>query len=262
MIALVPLAASVMMATLSSVLTFNVQFDATAAERSRTLDVIEQADADVLCLQEVTKGFVAVFKKRLATRYPSISAAPAAGTWGLLVASKYPVNQVTVFPVKPHAMPAMEATIHHPSAEVRLVCLHLFPSGAKRNRNQSLLSAMAENTGLRASQAATLAARYRSETRPLLVLGDFNEEDGAGVMTAMEPLQLVNACRNPDAACTATWPGGNSPWPAVAQVDHILGARLVFSGARTLRQGGSDHFPVRADFACAEDSNPVERVNR
>lgn len=54
----------------------------------------------------------------------------------------------------------------------------------------------------------------------------------------------AHACAGEDARCGPRWPGATSPFPAVAEIDHVLGKRVTFREARALRGGGSDHFPV------------------
>ncbi len=44
--------------------------------------------------------------------------------------------------------------------------------------------------------------------------------------------------------------------PAVVQIDHILGRGLTFSGAKVVRSGGSDHYPVRAFFDFKKEGDP------
>ena len=230
-----------------SVLAYNVAFDSTATDK--TLDAIGHADADILCLTEVTRAFAARGARRFGTTYPHtfVRARPS-GTRGLAIASRFPLLHPVSFPQRPHRMPAAEARVETPSGPVLVSCVHLFPPGAKRHSGESLLSAMNENAALRRSQAQHLVERHRRERGAQIVLGDFNEtEDGDAVKT-FERAGLTRACGVADAHCGATWPGADSHFPALFQIDHVLGRGVTFSGAHVIRAGGSDHYPLFARF--------------
>ena len=217
------------------VLAFNVQFDSTRTAES--LSAIAQLDADVACLEEVTTNLTRAFEKRFASKYPHRAFFPKPGTWGLGVASRWPISSARTFAASPSRMPALEAMVRTPSGPLRVVCVHLFPPAAKRRKN----------AGLRLAQAEHLVARYRRSS-PVVVMGDFNETaDDAGVK-ALLAAHFVDACSVKDAQCRATWPGPNSPWPAMAQIDLVLGRGVRFTSARVPDGGGSDHRPMTASF--------------
>ncbi|MEW5848218.1 MAG: endonuclease/exonuclease/phosphatase family protein [Myxococcota bacterium] len=241
--------AAVVATSSTTVMTYNVQYDASAEQRARTLELIQQQAPDVLCVQEVSKPFMREFDARLRETYPHRKWEPRSGTWGLGIVSRYPVREFRVFPQKPHKMPAAEAVVVLPEQrELRVVCVHLFPPVARRNADASLMQTVGENAELRVQQAQGLVDRYRQERRPVLVLGDFNEPSSSGGLEVLRGAGFQEACSGP-LSCGPTWPGANSPWPAVVQIDHILGRGVSFSNARTVRGGGSDHLAVTAELA-------------
>jgi len=73
------------------------------------LDVIAVADADVLCLQELTPAFSKQFAKRFPTAYPHRHFDAREGTWGIGLASKERLEEVRFFEQAPHRMPALRA---------------------------------------------------------------------------------------------------------------------------------------------------------
>lgn len=222
-----------------SVLAFNVQFDAPHPERS--LELIDSEGADVLCLTEVTAGFAAALEKRVGSRYPHRIFRSASGTWGVGLWSRTPLTQAAIVEQRPHRMPGAIATVSVGGHPVRLACVHLFPPGARRG-GASLLRAMGENAALRKEQARSWTGRL--SRGPALVLGDFNEgPDGEAVATFLRA-GFANGCP----ACTSTFPGASSPWPALIQIDHLLARGLEVTGGRTLPGGGSDHLAVRAEI--------------
>lgn len=230
-----------------SVLAYNVEFDSKAPQK--TLDAISAVDADVLCLTEVTTRFAAQLQKRLGTRYTnSFVRARSSGTWGVAIVSRYPLLDARSFPQAPYRMPAAEARVVTAQGTVRIACLHLFPPGAKRHGGEGFFAAMKENAVLRKQQAEHLVKRYAQERAPVVLLGDFNEEGDGDAVQTFQRAGFQSACGAADAHCGATFPGADSPFPAVFQVDHVLGRHLEFLEARVPHSGGSDHYPLFARF--------------
>ena len=205
-----------------SLMTFNVLYDAKDVERS--LDAIEAADPDVLCLRELSPAFARAFEKRLGRRYPHRSLQPkASGTWGVGIASRLRLSSARVFAQRPHRMPAMEARVATAHGPVVVACLHLFPPVAKRKKSDGLLQSMEKNAELRQQQALAISRRYSAEKRPVVLLGDFNETPGGKAISSLVGSGFQRACEIPAASCGATYPGATSLWPAVFEIDHILG---------------------------------------
>ncbi len=229
-------------------MTYNVLYEAPAADVARSLDVIAREKPDVVCLRELTPTFARAFRARLGRDYPHAVLAPRQGTWGVGIASRYPLSRSERFPERPHRLPALEADVRLGGRTLKVVCVHLMAPGARDGRTGDLLTQMEKNARLREQQARGLVERSAREQGPVLLLGDMNEGRQEAAMKHFAAAGFVHACDGPDAACGNTWPGATTALPAVVQIDHLLGRGLVFSGARVLREGGSDHFPVSARF--------------
>ncbi len=229
-----------------SVMTWNVLFDAPDLEP--TLEAIERADPDVLCLTELTPKFVRAFEERLGSRYRFRSFHPKSGTWGVGIASRLPLKHAKAFQQRPHRMPAMEAQVATEQGRFRIACLHLFPPIAGRKKGESVVAVMGRNAELRKKQAAFVVRRYAKERRPVLLLGDMNEGPDGAAMRLFAEAGFRRACELPNHRCGPTFPGATSMLPAVWEIDHILGMGVRFDSARVIKSGGSDHFPVFATF--------------
>ena len=225
-----------------SAMTYNVKFD--SKSQSETLSLIEAREVDVLCLQEITHQFVAKFNKKLGDVYPYTLFEPRSGTWGVGIASRYPLTKPVIFVQKPYRMPAAEAIIHVKKRSVQISCVHLFPPVAKRNKKHSHLKSMNENAKLREAQAGYLVERYRATKNLVLLLGDFNEGPNDLAMEIFKKHGFSSACQTKDARCAGTFPANKYLLPAVFQVDHILGKGLKFRDTKRHKGGSSDHYPV------------------
>jgi endonuclease/exonuclease/phosphatase family metal-dependent hydrolase len=223
---------------------FNVLFR--GADDVASVKAVADEAPDVVCLSEVTPAFVSAFERSQAARFPHRAFAPKSGTWGLGVASKYPLRDVQTFAVAPSGIPAMEATIVREGTPIRLVCVHLNPPVGKHRASDTFLQTMEKNGAVRVKQAATLVARYAAVRTPVVLFGDFNETPGGPALAALEKAGWSRGCALPGSTCSATFPGPALAWPSVFEIDHVYARGLRFHSAATVRAGGSDHFPVSA----------------
>ncbi len=254
-----PLLLSVMFATApatdASVLAFNVLYDAEDVDAS--VDVIAEADPDLVCLTELTSKFVKAFERRLGARYPHRVFAPTRGTWGVGIASRTPLSDARTFEEKPHRIPAMEAVTRLRGKEIRLVCVHLFPPVGKHRASDGFFTTLDKNAALRVEQAKYLIGRYSGEPGPVLIAGDMNEGRSDDALLTLFKAGYRHACAIEDEDCGATFPGATYFLPAVFEIDHILGRGVTFTYARVIDEGGSDHYPVAAAFRLDASRSPA-----
>lgn len=229
-----------------TVMAFNVQYD--ARDFAASIDAIENYDPDILCVTELTPGFIKLFNKRLGARYRFRAFYPKQhGTWGVGLAAKYPLAKRTRFPLRPHRMPGAAAQVRLREQVLQVVCVHLFPPAARRNAADGVLTSWAKNSRLRWAQAKYLRERYAAWSGPVILMGDMNESRNGRAMSFLAANGYDFACvQARQAQCGPSYPGGASQWPAWFEIDHILGRRVRFTAAGVLRAGGSDHFPVYA----------------
>lgn len=201
--------------------------------------VVGQVRPDILLLQEVKPAAARKIKTSLSGLYPRGELfwvyEPAIGQ---AVASRYPVVSSTAEPQKGRVQKVVLRTPAGPVAVWNVHTNHPFPWSRQYR------------------QLAALTADIAAEDMPLIVGGDFNTTDQS------ETYRLVNRyLRN--AHWDAGWGFGFS-FPArtrlvkklplltpVVRIDHIFYSNHFFArSARTLtRAGGSDHFPVVAEFS-------------
>ncbi len=229
-------------------LTYNVLYDASPEDVERSVDVIEAAKPDVLCLRELRPRFARAFEKRLGREYRQRHLQTHKGSWGVGIATRHRLLRTEVFPQRPHRMPAMEADVLVNGRKLKVVCVHLMAPGSVHRKGEGLLESLPKNAELRDKQGQALVARYAKEKLPVLLLGDMNEGRSGAAMQSFAAAGFLHACEGPEARCGATW---SAKALTFVEIDHILGRGLTLSGARVLEAGGSDHYPVEAlfDFA-------------
>jgi endonuclease/exonuclease/phosphatase family metal-dependent hydrolase len=156
------------------------------------------------------------------------------------------LSQVRWRAVAPSGIPELEATVVRDGVPIRLVCVHLNPPVGKHRASDGFLVTMEKNAAVREAQAATLVGWFAATTTPVVLLGDFNEAPGGAALGALEKAGWSRGCALPGASCTATFPGPALSWPSAFEIDHVFARGLRFHTAKTLRAGGSDHYPVSA----------------
>lgn len=244
----------------SKFMAFNVLYR--GADDAASISAIEQYAPDVLCLSELTPAFVRAFDASpLGQIYPARRFEPTLGTWGIGIASKFPLQSSTHFTVPPLKLPAVEAVLSVHGRALTVTCVHLNPPAGKHRASDGLLTTLSKNDVVRKKQADFLVAHF-GKTSPLVLLGDFNEQPGGEAMKTFDGAGLTSSCAGHDnTRCGATFPGPAVPkLPAVFQIDHILGRGVCFSRGAVLRAGGSDHYPVTAELqlgTCIAEPDPL-----
>jgi len=219
------------------VMAYNVLFK--GADDARSLQAIAEESPDLLCITELTAKFAARFDERFPRDYPFRKLVPKPGATGVGIYSRFPITAVENFPLPPFKRATLHATIDWKGQSLDAVCVHLTPPKVDGYTLKSW------NDAPRRIEGAHLVKRLGRSSRPTLVLGDFNESFDGPALTALAEIGFQPACTT----CWGTFPGPALPAaPAIFRIDHITGRGVEFAHARTVRSGGSDHYPVMAEL--------------
>ncbi len=262
------------------IVTYNVQYGIGLDGRydiGRVCDAV--IDADIICLQEVTRGFIrnagadmpAQIEEQLpnyfSTFHPATDIDMMSGfvegravnrrfQFGNMVLSRWPITAV-----RGHLLPrttrekvlnlqrgALEALINTPDGPIRVYSVHLDHISPKERLLQlSALRSIAENydqTGGAVTGAQEFGLPQSGEDMGYLLLGDFNFEPGSDEYAEMTSKDVIDVS------------AGASGWSWIEPKDRSHAKRLdyVFSslplaqkcGSPRIDQeaSGSDHMPV------------------
>jgi endonuclease/exonuclease/phosphatase family metal-dependent hydrolase len=224
------------------VTTYNLHFK--AAGDPETLEAVGLANADVVCLQEVTPTWEGLLRTRYAHDYPYMDFKPASGARGLGLLSRYPIRDRGLL-ASPHDWhPAALADIETPQGTVQVLHVHLRAWVApQRGIVWGFLRAGSDHE----AQIRSFAAHLRPG--PALVVGDFNESPSGAAIRWLERRGFRNAlpAYHPG---QPTWRGRSIGGAIDMTVDHVLfDAAFAPLEARVLQAGHSDHLPVVATLA-------------
>lgn len=230
-----------------SILSFNVIEGGWPAADS--LDAIEAAAPDIVCLQELTPELAQAFIARLGNRYPHRVFESHPRTQGVGIASRYPLSGGEVLTLGLRYLPAAAASVKLAGGRIHIACVHMMPPHSGYGQADDLLQLYEDNKAIRVGQARRLLEHLDGAGGPAVVLGDFNEWPGQAALETLYEAGFTDACRGRHSRCGPTFPGHVVPLPALFRIDHILGRGVAFSGAAVLEAGGSDHYPIAARFS-------------
>lgn len=200
----------------------------------RVQQYLDEADADLLVLSELTPAWVAELEA-VTRRYPYRLSQPLPTPWGLGVYSRYPLRDARFLDLGGRRGANMEAIVELPGQAMYLIAAHLH---SPMNRERAEF----RNAQLRSLAEALATHRARHEAMPRMLIGDLN-------VTAFSPYfaDLLDASGLQDAGrrfgLKLTWP----TWlpPGQLQIDHCLAdAAAQLTGVRRGAHVGSDHYPL------------------
>jgi endonuclease/exonuclease/phosphatase family metal-dependent hydrolase len=222
------------------VMTWNVNFG--LPPDAAALEILKNADVDVVLLQETTPAWHAALKTHLKRpfKYQRHHAHQAAG--GLSVLSRYPIKHDELIANAVSWFPAQRTVVKTPSGQVQTLNVHLRPP-----LDDGLKSVVAyfATKSIRGEEVQSFTA-FLDPDIPAIVAGDFNEADGQAVAWLERDGFDGALQRYADDATTWRW-----PLPVAGEItgtlDHVfVDARLQTVDAWVLYDGQSDHFPVVA----------------
>jgi endonuclease/exonuclease/phosphatase (EEP) superfamily protein YafD len=212
------------------VLSVNVSFRQFSARR--LLELVREADPDVVVVQELTPHAATVLAD-LDTAFPFSRKFPADGPIGIGLWSRLQLESSATFALG--RAPAIEARLQGPSGAFTVIGVHLrAPTSAVRAaaRNRELLE---------------LAARVNAASGPLIVAGDFNITPYSPFFADwLESTGLTDTRRG--RTLSVSWPT-MLPWLGIP-IDHVaVNGDFDVVSHRSLPNFESDHYGVLVELA-------------
>lgn len=227
------------------VMTFNIKSGLYGLEK--VAQVIQEAKPDVVALQEVDIGAMRsgqvdqpaqlAAATGLLNRTYFQATTKSHGAYGVALLSRFPLEAPSQYRLPaPHGLEPRtlgHAVVRMGDQEVSLYVTHL--------------TQMPFRDGTRAAQTEIISRILAADSRPKLLMGDFNDfADGTAMACLRNELQDVFAA-------VGTGPQGTLPLPLPFRpewrIDYIFACKsFVPRTSRVIRVKASDHFPVVADL--------------
>ncbi len=241
-----------------SILTWNVLYR--NADSAGVVRVIREADADVVCLQEVAPAHEAAIRAGLENDYPfAVIRAVADRGGGYAILSRFEFAEARSIPhssASERALDAVSVLARSPIGPIQFLNVHLpaprVLSGTPLERARSYL----ETAALRAAELRHFAKSLDTEA-PAIVAGDFNSlETEPGIVYLTGALGFADCFRSlhrAGAKPEITWRANGSDASGFqARIDYVFCSRhLAPTKAEVIRAGESDHWPVRVEVRAA-----------
>jgi endonuclease/exonuclease/phosphatase family metal-dependent hydrolase len=225
-------------------LSYNVNWGAPRPELAA--EIIRHSKADIVCLQETTPAWEQFLRQTLDREYPFCEFRESKGRMGggLAFLSKVPAREIAYVPSETGWFDGWVMAFETKLGPVQVLNVHLRPPVSD---NGSWASGYLSTGDDRVREMERFYARRQPNT-PLLIAGDFNDGEGSPVLRWLEKRGMINALPQFDSR-TPTWHWRTSVVTLKRRMDHIVySPELRCCSARVTQAGGSDHFPVEAEF--------------
>jgi vancomycin resistance protein VanJ len=208
------------------------------------IDVIRQADADIVALQELGFPQAAAIEAALTDIYPYMALHPMnATTQGQGILSRYPINEDTYwqYDFLIHSLGHQRVEISL-QADLEITIYNLHPSHPGMQRSIF-------NPDYRFQELSDILLRAESETNPILLIGDFNMPDLSKDYAAISS-QYQDTFREVGQGLGWTFPAIGFPF---LRLDYVFyGEAFRAKSAQILGDnGGSDHHPLLVELLIA-----------
>ena len=224
----------------------HLNLDRNNTNYTRTLQYLDQQNADLIFLQEVTPAWLNQIESNL-TRYRVIESRPLKNSHG--VAFLVPTNLSPSLKIKNTEI------IHFPSNSERPMIateiewnqpLSILSLHVTRPRNQGTSSYQQKEL----DAVAAWSQQQQNQGNKILIIGDFNLTPWSGRFRQfLQAANLKNSQRG--FGLQPTWPAGLPPFMMIA-IDHgIYSKEIVTLDRKTGQALGSDHLPLSLKIALA-----------
>ena len=239
------------------VATYNINWG--NRDLGQMVGTIEQADADIVCLQETTGQSEAHIRRTLGKRYPQVhfeghEGRFAAERFGFL--SRHPIKQLSFLPPKHGLFGAYVAQVALKDRNVQIVNVHLQP--AILRRGGGLAQAYAALVAMEQTHEKEISYLFEriDKDLPTLILGDFNSVSTFHAPTFLKERGLADSFaqvhEEPDAHFTWHWPLKYGQWSL--RIDYIFHSpHFATRESRILRSEASDHYLLTSTLSLATE---------
>ncbi len=223
------------------VMTYNLNY--ANPDPAGTLDAIENANADVVLLQEITSEWKRVLESRFGKRYEHQSyKLHTRSAGGLAILSKVPIASEEILPSPERGwFPASRVVLDTAFGALQILNVHLRPAIDRG----SWIKGFMTTPPLRLREIETYFPKIARDM-PTIIAGDFNEDPSG---TAVSFLEKKGFARVPTKGPT-TWRyevtnHGTTSDLLKMDIDHVMvDGGLVAKDGHVIDFGASDHRPV------------------
>jgi len=218
---------------------------------------IEQADADVVCLQETTKQSEVYLQRNLRESYHHIRFHGHRGRFGAErfgFLSRYPLGKTSFMPPKHGLFGAFVTHVELGGRTVRIVNAHLQPILLPRDaRTRDALAALAAMEQTHGKEVTEILDNVET-SEPTLIVGDLNSPAAFRAPMVLKKEGFVDSFaqvnQQPESHPTWHWPLKHAEWSL--RIDYIFHTpHFRTTESRVIKSDASDHYLVTSELELA-----------
>ncbi|MBA3395074.1 MAG: endonuclease/exonuclease/phosphatase family protein [Deltaproteobacteria bacterium] len=224
-------------------MTYNLNYGNPSPRTS--LDAIEQADVDIVLLQEITREWRAALEQRFAKQYPyRVYRITGHGSAGIATLSKHPITDEQLWspPARTGAwFPAQRLVIDSPLGTLQILNVHLRPC----LDGGSWVKGFMTTPPVRRKEIEAHWKKMDYQL-PTIVAGDFNEDASGRAIDYLQHHGMTRvATTGPTTWHYVTHTHGKTHDLLKMDIDHVMiDSHFVATDAHVVDAGTSDHRPV------------------
>lgn len=209
-----------------------------------TLAAIGAGDPDIVLLQETSEHWEPYIRAAYSAQYPHVTFHHCCGAGGLAVLSKAPFEEKEYLKGPEGSwFPALRVVAQSPVGELQILVVHLHPPATN---DGNFVKGYFSTDEIREQEMRAFFERIEPGVATLIV-GDFNEPDGAAVRFLQDKGMRTAVPEFAPKAKTWRWPLPVGEFSS--RLDHVFyDGTLEPLSAEVQQEGNSDHLPILAVF--------------
>lgn len=222
-----------------------------APDEGHVLDLVAEAEPDVLLLQEVFAPREESLLAALGDRYPHQQIDRSAGVGAVAVFSRHPITDVVpVVDASERSRGTSVVRLDVEGRPLQVTSLHLISPCP--TCGSSVLERLELEDDVRRAEVGSVLERLDPDV-PAVVGGDLNSSDRSTAYRQLVAAGFTDPQRDVGSGMGFTWPADGRLLPPVVRIDWLLARDLVAVGASVDEARGSDHRAVVVDLTFDDD---------
>lgn len=220
-------------------------------KKDKLIAIVDKLDADIMVFTETDKKWQQAIDKAFGAEYPYTASAPIDNTYGMLVYSRYKLDNPKVRYIVDDSIPSVHSDVILPSGKkIRLHAIHPTPPMPQENPSSTD----------RDAELMKVAKMVKDSDLPVVVIGDFNDVAWSATTRLFKQVgELLDVRVGRSFYNTFDAKNPIMRWP----LDHVfVSEEFRLNDIKTGDHTGSDHFPFYASLSLEPEKAQAQKPDK